>query len=147
MRRFNIAGTPTVIKVGSLCVMPNGPTCKTPVPSGAKGDGQFYQPEGVAVDPDGSYIYVADALNRRIQGLVDATVSIHNPPSLFSVLITSGAKLYGSCTQTCDIQVTEGDALTFTPDQIVTSWGGCTLSLNTCTTDPINSTLTVDVYP
>ena len=31
------------------------------------GDGEFYQPHGIAVAPDGSAVYVADTNNHRIQ--------------------------------------------------------------------------------
>jgi uncharacterized protein (TIGR03663 family) len=53
---------------GSLCALDSGQGCTDPDGAGplVAGDGQFHEPWGIAVSPDGR-VYVADTWNHRIQ--------------------------------------------------------------------------------
>lgn len=123
---FNPDGT-FLRQWGSLCKVDTGEGCV------GAGDGQFNEPWGIAVGPDGS-VYVADTWNHRIQrftsegqfiskwGVFGSTGGELGQQSLFygprSLAFGRDGNLYVMDTGNKRVQV-------FTPDGVfVTQWGG-----------------------
>jgi tripartite motif-containing protein 71 len=66
VQKFTINVT-FVTKWGSNCDMASGKGCTSPTGNLSLGDGQFKGVEGISVDPLGTFIYVLDSRNNRVQ--------------------------------------------------------------------------------
>jgi len=69
IQKFDLNGT-FFTTWGSSCYIPSGSGCVYPqgsVNPSSLGNGQFSSPEGIAFDPSGTFIYVVDSGNNRIQ--------------------------------------------------------------------------------